>query len=128
VRGTYYTPTGTGNAFETAIPPGGVAWTGPKPDTSASVVGNFSGDADRNGGAYFSFNGNNQVMVTTDSNWDGVTTADALNQAANAFVKTYMQTGGNVQKAVDAANKVLRKMPGETKQNAGDEVKMRKVN
>ena len=67
-------------------------------------------------------------MLTVDSSSDGVTSAAALDKATNAFVKTYMQTGGNVQKAVDAANKVLRNTPGDTKQNAGDQVNLRKVN
>lgn len=63
-----------------------------------------------------------------NSNWDGVTSFDALDKAANAFVKTYMNTGGNVQKAIDAANKVLQSIPGETKQNVGDRVEATKVN
>jgi RHS repeat-associated protein len=127
---TLYTPTGTTGAIETAVLPVGtqVSATGAKPETQASVVGNLSCNASRNGGAYFSFTGNNQVMVTMNSNWDGVTSFDALDKAANAFVKTYMNTGGNVQKAIDAANKVLQSIPGETKQNVGDRVEATKVN
>ena len=68
------------------------------------------------------------IMVTMNSNWDGVTAFDALDKAANAFVNTYMSNGGNVQKAVDAANKVLERMPGEREQNIGGRVEAKKVN
>ena len=127
---TYYTPTGTTGALQTAVVPEGtpLSATGAKPDTQATVVANLSCNASRNGGAYFSFTGNNQVMVTMNSNWDGVTSFDALDKAADAFVKAYMNTGGNVQKAIDAANKVLQSIPGETRQNVGDRVEATKVN
>ena len=119
---TYYTPIGTTGAIQTAVVPEGtqVSATGPKPDTQAAVVVNLSCNADRNGGAYFSFTGSGQVMVTMNSNWNGVTSFDALDKAANAFVRTYINTGGNVQKAIDAANKVLQTIPGGNKQNVGD--------
>jgi hypothetical protein len=89
---------------------------------------NLSCNANRNGGAYFNFAGNGQVMVTMNSNWNGVTSFDALDKAANAFVKTYMDSGGNVQKAIDAANKVLQRIPGENKENVGDRIEATKVN
>ena len=127
---TLYTPTGTTGAIQTAVLPEGtvVSATGAKPETQASAVVNLSCNASRNGGAYFSFTGKNQVMVTMNSNWDGVTSFDALDKAANAFVQTYMKTGGDVQKAVDAANKVLKSIPGEKEQNVGDQVESKKMN
>jgi hypothetical protein len=120
---TYLTPDGTGGSFPTANPPDGV-WTGPKPETSATVVANLSCDAAKNGDSYFQFTGSNQMMVTVNSQGDGITTTDGLEQAANAFVKTYMATGGNVEEAVKAANKALSSVPiGVNKQNEGDEIK-----
>jgi hypothetical protein len=104
----FYSSNGTGIAVGATITPTDLP-AGPKPDTSASVVGNFSCDASRNGAAYFNLTGQNQVMVTVNSSWDGVTTANALEKATNAFVKTYVATQGNIQKAVDAANKAMEK-------------------
>ena len=70
-------------------------------------------------------------MVTLDSRGDGasggVTTYNALDKATAAFVRTYVKTG-NIEKAVKAANKVLRSDPGDLQQNVGDEVKKKKVN
>jgi hypothetical protein len=67
-------------------------------------------------------------MVTVNSGSDGATSSDAIEQAANAFVKTYVATGGNVQKAVDAANAALAKNPGQSQQNVGDQIVVKKVN
>lgn len=59
---------------------------------------------------------------------DGLTTFDALDKAANAFVKIYMSSGGNINEAVEAANKVLKTVPaGKNKQNEGDLVRMEEV-
>jgi RHS repeat-associated protein len=131
VGGTYYTPSGTGPAFSTAVTEPG-PFDGPKPETTASVVVNLSCDADRNGGAYFQFVGQNQLIVTLNSRGDGmdggVSSFDALDKAANAFVQTYLSSGGNVQKAVDAANAVLAGIPGNSNENVGDEIKSKKVN
>ena len=70
-------------------------------------------------------------MVTINSGGDGlnggITSFDAVDKAANAFVKTYADTG-DVQKAVDAANTVLRNNPGDQNQNVGDEIRKEKVN
>ena len=99
-----------------------------KPDALAPVVGNISCNADRNGGAYVSFVGKNQIMVTLNSNWNGVTGVDAVEKAAHAFVKTYIQTHGNVEKATAAANKVLRSIPGEFRENEQDKVETKRVN
>ena len=130
VGSTYYTPTGTGPAFGTAIAGPG-PFTGPKPETSASIVVNLSCDADRNGGAYFSFVGQNQVMVTLNSRGDGAdggtTSYGALDRAANAFVTTYVETG-DLQKSLDAANAVLKSIPGKDGQNVGDEIRPKRVN
>ena len=127
---TYYTPAGTGPASGTAIEGPG-PFTGAKPDATASVVANLSCDSNPNGGSYFSFVGEKQVMVTMDSRGDGldggVTSFDALDKAANAFVKTYAATS-DVQKAVDSANKVLLDTPGQEMENEGDKIKMKKVN
>jgi len=107
---------------------------GPKPEVNASVVGNFSCDANGNGGSYFTWAGENQIMVTLDSRYPGddggSTTFDAIDKATHAFVKTYVSTKGDVQKAIDAANAVLRKDPGTkgVEQNVGDEVRGKKVN
>jgi RHS repeat-associated protein len=120
---TEYTASGTGNP-SISVPP----FTGPKPEVTASVVANFSCDSDSTGSSYFNFVGKNQYMVTVNSGKDGATSADAIEQAANAFVKTYVATGGNVQKAVDAANAALAKNPGESNQNVGDRIVVKPVN
>jgi RHS repeat-associated protein len=101
---TEYSASGTGNPLISAPP-----FTGPKPEVTASVVANFSCDSDRTGSSYFNFVGKNQYMVTVNSGKDGVTSSDAIEQAAHAFVKTYVATGGNVEKAKDAANAALAK-------------------
>lgn len=75
----------------------------------------------------FNFAGKNQFMVTVNSGVDGITNSSTLEKAANAFAKTYMATG-NVQKAVDAANKVIAKNPGKYQENVGDLVVVRQVN
>ena len=71
-------------------------------------------------------------MVTLNSAGDGhdggVTSMDALDKAANAFVKTYVTTGGNIDKAIEAASQVLRSVPGNKGQNVGDEVEPKLVN
>jgi hypothetical protein len=71
-------------------------------------------------------------MVTLNSSGDGfnggVTSMDALDKAANAFVKTYVKTGGNIEKAVEAANKVLQSLPGNEGQNVNDKVEPKPVN
>jgi RHS repeat-associated protein len=125
---TFYGTKGTEPATGLGIVQPDSVSAGPKPEAMASVVVNFSCDASRNVGSYFNFVGKNQTVVTMYSNWDGVTSADAVSKAAHAFVKTYMATNGNTQKAVDAANEVLSKTPGEQKQNVGDEVRKDKVN
>jgi RHS repeat-associated protein len=126
---TLYTPAGSGSASPTATVGAG-PFTGQKPEVTASVVANFSCDANPNGGSYFSFVGQNQVMVTVDSRGDGrnggITTYDALDKAANAFVKTYARTGDTL-KAVEAANKVLGRIPGNQKENEGDKIRQKKV-
>lgn len=123
----FYSSAGTGVAHTYAITPTDLP-TGPKPETAAAVVGNFSCDGSRNGGSYFNFTGQNQVMVTVNSNWDGVTTANAIEKAASAFVKTYMSTQGDIQKAVDAANKVLKQLATQNDANKGDQVDKVQVN
>lgn len=77
-----------------------------KPDVSAKVVVNFSCDSG-NSGSYFNFTGQGQVMITIFSGPNGVSNADVLEKAANAFAKTYMTSNGDYQKAAEAANKVI---------------------
>jgi len=96
------------------------------PRKKASPVVNLSCNANNNDGAYFSFTGQNQVMVTMNSNWDGVTSFDGLDRAANTFVQTYMQTGGDVGKAVEAANKALQTT--EQGPDVGDYLESKKMN
>jgi hypothetical protein len=131
VGNTYYTAGGTGPSTMSAVKPIGDA-TGPKPQTAASLVVSLSCDSSKNAGAYFNFVGKNQVMVTLNSSGDGldggVTSMDALDKAANAFVRTYVETGGNIEKAVEAANKVLQSLPGNEGQNVGDKIEAKPVN
>ncbi|HKO45275.1 MAG TPA: DUF2341 domain-containing protein [Pyrinomonadaceae bacterium] len=79
----------------------------PRPDSAAKVFVNFSCDSSTPGGSYFNHTGQGQVIVTIYSGPNGITNADVMEKAASAFVKTYMSSNGNVEKAAHAANKVI---------------------
>jgi hypothetical protein len=72
--------------------------------------------------------GKDQVLITIDSGRNGVTSADTVEKAANAFVKTYMATKGDYVKAAKAANQVIADSVKQHKQNKGDHVVTKVVN
>jgi len=86
--------------------------TGPKPEVTAPVFGNFSCNSNANTSAFFTFKSKGQQFtVTVDSGEDGYTAVGTLENAAKAFVQAYASTKGTTEAKVAAgtaaANKII---------------------
>jgi RHS repeat-associated protein len=129
VDGRGYYSGGTGQVVEQD---GGkiLSPTGGRPETSASVVCNFSCNSSANS-AFFEYKGTGQIQVTVSGGRDGYTTVGTLERAANAFVKAYAKSKGSTEKRVKAgiaaANRVIRE-DRKRRINRGDRVESTRVN
>ncbi len=124
VRGAAITPNGVvpGHRYEGTGAFNAIGPTEPKPDVNAQATCLFvCHSIDVLPGA-FNFNGSDQAFVGTDG---GLTRVGTLENAAFAFVETYVNTQGNLDASVNAAQKAVDESRDDI--DKGDKVKLKKV-
>ncbi|MCC6744908.1 MAG: RHS repeat-associated core domain-containing protein, partial [Acidobacteria bacterium] len=99
----------------------------PKPEASAKVICSFTCDASSKTGAYFTYTGVGQVVVVVNSGKDGETNVGTLEKAAHAFVRAYIASEGDVNKAAAAASAEIAAAGKKHERDRGDTVEVKPV-
>jgi hypothetical protein len=97
-----------------------------KPDVNATVTCLFTCNSADKMTNLFNFIGTDQTVVVNTGGTDGYTTTGTLEWAAFGFVGTYVDTNGDLDAAIDTAQRVVDK--SKIEENMGDAIEKKRPN